>query len=66
VANPQEKPASLAQIQSLLRALLVDGLKHGHFEYTLKCEVTNGGKRCLVVQAGKSHRFLIAVEDIDT
>ena len=43
----------------LLERLIVDGLKHGFFEYSINCEVGNGGKRQLVIRAGKSHKFTI-------
>jgi hypothetical protein len=44
--------------------VLVDGLKHGYFDYSLRCEVVKGGKRQLVIKAGKSHLFVIPVEDL--
>lgn len=47
-----------------IEALVIDGLRHGHFEYTLACEIGSGGKRQLVIRAGKSHKFLIAPEEI--
>ena len=47
-----------------LRALLLEGLKHGFFEYSIACEVTNGGKRQLVIRAGKSHRFTIPEHEV--
>jgi hypothetical protein len=28
-----------------LEGLVVDGLKHGFFDYSIACEVANGGKR---------------------
>ena len=37
-----------------LEGLVVDGLKHGFFDYSIACEVGNGGKRHLVIRAGKS------------
>jgi hypothetical protein len=47
----------------LLESLLVEGLKHGHFDYLLTCELGTNGRRLLIVKAGKSHKFTI--EDID-
>ena len=47
-----------------LRGLVVDGLKHGFFDYTISCEVGNKGKRQLVIRAGKSHKFTIPEDDL--
>ena len=47
-----------------LEGLIVDGLKHGFFEYSIGCEVANGGKRQLVIRAGKSHKFTIPEDEV--
>lgn len=47
-----------------LLALVVDGLRHGFFEYSIECEVANGGKRHLVIRAGKSHKFTIPADEL--
>jgi hypothetical protein len=39
-----------------LEVLVVDGLKHGFFDYSIACEVGNGGKRHLVIRAGSPPR----------
>jgi hypothetical protein len=44
--------------------VVVDGLKHGFFDYSIACEVGNGGKRHLVIRAGKSHKFTIPAEEV--
>ena len=41
-----------------LECLVVDGLKHGFFDYSIACEVIKG-KRHLLIRAGKSHKFTI-------
>ena len=46
-----------------LEGLVVDGLKHGFFDYSIACEVANGGKRQLVIRAGKSHKFTIPANE---
>jgi hypothetical protein len=43
-----------------LEGLVVDGLKHGFFEYSITCEVGNH----LVIRAGKSHKFIIPAEEV--
>ena len=44
--------------------LVVDGLKHGFFDYSIACEIANGGKRQLVIRAGKSHKFTIPEDEV--
>jgi hypothetical protein len=36
----------------------------GFFDYSIACEVGNGGKRHLVIRAGKSHKFTIPAEEV--
>ena len=48
----------------LLEGLLVDGLRHGHFDYSMNCETGNNGRRLLIVTAGKSYKFTIAEGDV--
>jgi hypothetical protein len=47
-----------------LEGLVVDGLKHGFFEYSIACEVANGSKRQLVIRAGMSHKFTIPEDEV--
>ncbi len=47
-----------------LRSLVVDGLKHGFFDYSISCQIVNGSKRQLVIRAGKSHMFTIPEDDL--
>jgi hypothetical protein len=47
----------------LIEALMIEGLKHGHFDYSLTCELGTNGRRLLIVKAGKSHKF--AIEGVD-
>ena len=47
-----------------LRDLVVDGVKHGFFEYSISCEIENKGRRQLVIRAGKSHKFTIPEDDL--
>jgi hypothetical protein len=47
-----------------LEGLVVEGLKHGFFEYSIACEVGSGGKRQLVISAGKSHKFTIPEDEV--
>ena len=47
-----------------LEHLVLDGLRHGFFNYSIACEIGNGGKRQLVIWAGKSHKFVIPEDDL--
>ena len=48
----------------LIENLLVEGIKHGHFDYSITCEIGTGGRRLLIVKAGKSHKFSITEPDV--
>jgi hypothetical protein len=48
----------------LIEALLVEGIKHGHFDYSMTCETGSNGRRLLIVKAGKSHKFSIMEPDV--
>ena len=51
---------------NLIEGLLVEGIKHGHFDYTVTCETGTNGRRLLIVKAGKSHKFSILETDVPT
>lgn len=42
-----------------LEKIVLDGLRHGFFDYSVACEIGPGRKRELVIRAGKSHKFTI-------
>ena len=64
--SPSSAPASGQVREALdrLEGLVVDGLKHGFFDYSIACEIGNGGKRQLVIRAGKSHKFTIPEDEV--
>ena len=39
--------------------LLADGLRHGHFEYSISCKIGTGGRREITVVGGLSHKITI-------
>ena len=47
-----------------IEGLVVDGLRHGFFEYWLACEIGKGGRRQLVIRPGKSHTFTIPEDEL--
>ena len=71
MAEPQETPpfqrAKNGQFRDVLdtiEGLVVDGLKHGFFGFSIDCEVASGGKRQLVIRAGKSYKFTIPEDEL--
>ena len=49
---------------NLIEGLLVEGIKHGHFDYAVTCETGTNGRRLLIVKAGKSHKFSIPEPEV--
>jgi hypothetical protein len=47
-----------------LNFIVVDGLRHGFFDCSIACEIVSGGKRLLVIRAGKSHKFTIPEDEV--
>lgn len=47
-----------------LERLVIEGLKHGFFDYSIGCQIANGGKRQLVIRAGMSHKFTIPEDEL--
>ncbi len=41
---------------------ILDGVKYGFFDFTIRCELINGRKRRLTICAGKHHRYIIPEE----
>ena len=61
------RPVRGEQLQAALvhlERVVVDGLRHGFFDYSITCEVRNGGRRQLVIRAGKSHKFTIPEDEL--
>lgn len=62
------KPPSTSELDRAWQKLqeeLLQGLRHGFFEYTLTCEVQQGRRR-LVLKAGRSYRFNIPDGEIQS
>ena len=47
-----------------LVGLVLDGLRHGHFRCSITSAIGKGGRRDLVIEAGKSHKFVIPEDDL--
>ncbi len=44
--------------------LILDGVCHGHFGLTIRSEIGPNGRRSVVVEAGKSHKFTIPADEL--
>jgi len=47
-----------------IEGLIVEGLRHGFFHYSIHCEIGRDGRRELVIEAGKSHKFTITQDEL--
>jgi hypothetical protein len=54
----------LAKALARIEEVVVDGLRHGFFDCSIACEIGTGGKRQVVIRAGKSHKFTILEEEL--
>ena len=67
VGHAEMRPATggttLDHVLRRLQAEICDGVRHGHFELGVTCEVVNGERRRLTIHAGKSYQFMIPKED---
>ncbi len=61
---PRQHGAQTAEALRHLEKIVVDGLRHGFFEFNIACEIANGGKRHLTIRAGKSHKFTIPEDEL--
>jgi hypothetical protein len=61
---PRTYSATVRAALDLIEALLIEGIKHGHFDYSMTCETGTNGRRLLIVRGGKSHKFSITEPDI--
>jgi hypothetical protein len=61
---PRVYSAPVRSALDLIESLLVEGIKHGHFDYSITCETGTGGRRLLIVTAGKSHKFTIIEPEV--
>lgn len=62
--EPISGPGTLDKALGDLRKIVLDGLRHGFFEFQISGEMLNENKRRLVIKAGKSHRYIISPEDL--
>ena len=56
--------AQVREVIDYLEGLVTDGLRHGFFRCSISCQVGTGGRRDLVIEAGKSHKFTIPQDEV--
>ena len=61
---PRAYRGQVAEALAHLEKIVVDGLRHGFFDCNVACEIASGGKRQLVIRAGKSHKFTIPEDEL--
>ena len=66
IRRAADKASSADRVLRRVVAEIVDRLHHGHFEFSLTCEVIPHGRRRLVLHAGKSYQFVLAAEECTT
>ena len=59
----QAKSGQVCEALDCLEGFVVEGLKHGFFDYSIACEIANG-KRKLMIRAGKSYIFTITGDEM--
>ena len=65
MARDTNRPSSeLRRALDKLEQDVLDGLRHGFFEYVVTCEIVNGQKRRLTIHAGMSYQFTIPEDDL--
>ena len=62
--HPPDLNSELNRALRTLKEVVLEGLDHGYFEYSIRCEKANADKRILIIIAGKSHKFSIAPEEL--
>ena len=64
--SPNNGASQLERALMKVTAELREGLKHGFFEYRVRCEIAKGRRRELVLEAGKKYKFIIPEEEVST
>ena len=52
------------EVLDCIEGLLAEGLRHGFFNYSIRCEIGRDGRRQLIIEAGKSHKFTIPKDEV--
>ena len=58
------KSRQVREVLERLEGLVVEGLKHGFFDYSITSTVGKGNRRELVIEAGKSFKYTIPEDEV--
>ena len=61
---PQPDRGKTAEVLAHLEKIVREGLRHGFFKCSIKCDVISGGKRLLVIRSSQSHKFTIPEDEL--
>jgi hypothetical protein len=61
--TPVGGPQFRAAIDRLLEIFL-EGLRHGHFRFSISSGIGNGNRREVLIEAGKSYKFTIPEDEL--
>jgi len=64
LSGGNEAEPKLGLAMESIKAIVLEGLAHGFFEVRIQGEIGKNQRRELLIQAGKSHKFTIPVEDL--
>ena len=63
----EPKPTGKGELNEAFQKVrdeVLNGLRHGFFECTIKGEILKNQKRQVTIQAGKSHRFIVGEDEL--
>ncbi|MDO9527182.1 MAG: hypothetical protein Q7J57_16860 [Gemmobacter sp.] len=66
LSSPHESaaPTQLDLAMDRIKEILSDGLKHGFFDCNITAAIGTNHRREMIVQSGKSHKFIIPLEEL--
>lgn len=65
IRSGERKTSAADRALHRIVAEILDGLRHGYFEFRVTCEVIGHGRRRLTLHAGKSHQFVIPSDECE-
>jgi hypothetical protein len=56
--------SQLSKALAQIKILVLDGVQHGFFEFSISCGIVSGGRREILIRGGKSHKFTIQEDEL--
>ena len=60
------RPGELDRAMAKIKQVLLDGLRHGFFEFSVSGEAIKRDKRRIIIKAGNTHVFVVSSEELKT